>query len=275
MSQTQRYRGTLAYHGGRFAGFQRQAPGILTIQEELEKALLAITGDQITVIGAGRTDSGVHATGQVISFDCTWRHPAEALRRAINAHLCPEIVLWELSEAPPGFHPRFSALRRNYVYHFYTAPHRNPLKDSLSWYVGPKLRFRPMQSAARLLLGRQDFATFGTPPQGGSNTIRTVFLAQVKRGRAGDHQFCIQADAFLAHMVRNIMGSLMAVGWGDWSKAQFEAALRATRRAACAKMAPPQGLILESVIYPDEIEQDAEQVKIEHHESENLDPKSH
>jgi tRNA pseudouridine38-40 synthase len=275
MNPTLRYRGKVAYNGSRFSGFQRQAPGILTIQEELEKALQAITGQHITVIGAGRTDSGVHALGQVISFDCPWRHPVEALRRAINAQLSPEIVLWDLQIAPANFHPRFSALRRTYAYHFYTAPHRNPLKDSLSWYIGPKLNFGPMQSAARSLLGRQDFATFGTAPQGGPNTIRTVYLAHIKRGRDGDHQFRIQADAFLAHMVRNIMGSLMAVGWGDWSLPQFAAALAAKQRAACAKMAPPHGLVLESVQYPDEIEQNAEQVKTEHHESENLDSQSH
>ena len=124
---SRRYRGILAYDGTRYQGFQRQAAGKLTIQGELERAIDNVTAQQITIMGAGRTDAGVHATKQVVAFDCVWRHETASLLRAINANLPSDIALKSLDEAAADFHPRYDALSRRYVYHFYAAAVREPM----------------------------------------------------------------------------------------------------------------------------------------------------
>lgn len=245
-----RYRALLSYEGTAYVGFQRQAGDAPTIQGAVERALRAVTGQQPTVRGAGRTDSGVHATGQVIAFDVDWAHSEAALGRAINAHLPHDIALWTVVQHE-GFHPRFDALSRTYVYTVALAPHRLPLMRDRAWWLRAGLDGSAMQQAAEKLMGRRDFAAFGQPPQG-TNTVRTVFTSQwAAADRPGytEWVYTIEADAFLQHMVRRIVGALVDVGQGSLTLDAFAALLERAVLRPKGSIAPPQGLVLEYVRY--------------------------
>jgi tRNA pseudouridine38-40 synthase len=254
-----RYRAVLAYDGTAYGGFQRQAGPVPTIQGALEAALARVTAQAVTVVGAGRTDAGVHASGQVIAFAVDWRHEVSALLRALNANLPTDIALHSLAVAEPGFHPRFSARSRTYAYRLYGRCTRHPLWDRYCWQVPAELDVAAMQQAARLLVGEHDFATFGQPPQGES-TVRRVMHSSVRAtpiwGEVPDAltpgsplTYTITANAFLQRMVRSIVGTLVAVGRGAMSLEAFEAALAAADRSRAGPTAPPHGLILVSVGY--------------------------
>lgn len=237
----------MAYDGARYCGFQRQVSSQPTVQQELEQALARIAASPVNVKGAGRTDSGVHAAGQVISFDLPWRHGEQALIRAINANLPDDIALRALTEASPDFHPRFDARRRVYRYYVYNQPLPDPLRRLYSWHVQRPLDVDAMNRAAAHLVGVYDFATFGQAPQG-ENTTRELFHAEWRR--EGDELvFTIEGNAFLYRMVRSIVGSLCAVGRGEWGVEQFVAAFRAADRSQAATTAPPHGLVLVAVMY--------------------------
>ena len=249
------YRATVQYDGTAYFGFQRQRRGPgrvgVSIQEELEQALALLAGHPVRVIGAGRTDTGVHALGQVVAFTIEWpaRHSVEALWRALNANLPQDIVVSDLVEARPGFHPRFDARRRTYEYHILNAPVRQPLWRHRRWHVAQALDEARMNAAAALLVGTRDFATFGRAPVG-DNTVREVQVAEWQR----DGQllvFRISANAFLYRMVRSVVGSLKMVGSGSWSVDDFAAALAAHERKRSAAAAPAHGLYLVAVDYDD------------------------
>ncbi len=242
-----RYRAVLAYDGTNYAGFQRQAGNQPTIQGEVERALQTLTNQTALVIGSGRTDSGVHASGQVISFDISWKHGVEALQRALNATLPNDIAVWQLDEAPEGFHPRFDARSRVYVYRIYNHPVRSPLHGRYHWHVPQPLDITAMNSAAMQLVGTHDFATFGTPPQG-KNTVRHLWRSQWTREGAV-LTYTIEGNAFLYRMVRSIVGSLKLVGEAAWSVETFIAAFHARQRERCGTVAPPHGLCLIAVNY--------------------------
>ena len=245
-----RYRAVLAYDGTAYHGFQRQVGQTPTIQGRVESALQQVTGQSVTVIGAGRTDAGVHASGQVIAFDVNWRHEASDLLRALNANLPDDIALQEIAVAAAGFHPRFSARSRTYVYRFYQRRVRNPLWDRYAWQIGTPLDIAAMRRAAALLIGERDFATFGQPPQG-ENTVRRVMRSALARD--GDlHNYTITANAFLQRMVRSIVGTLVEVGRGAMQLDDFEAAVSAADRSLAGPTAPPHGLTLVAVVYDDE-----------------------
>lgn len=251
-SEYTRYRGVLAYEGTRYQGFQRQAPGIPTIQARVEQAVEVVTGQHVTVIGAGRTDAGVHATGQVICFEMeqtAWKHSAEVLLKALNAQLPDDIALQSLRvEQNANFHPRFSASSRMYKYTVLSSAQRQPLYHQRVWYVPQALDLKKMQDAAGLLIGEHDFATFGQPPAG-INTVRHVF--QSEWDVQGDFWcYQVQATAFLQHMVRRMVGMLVDVGRGRLSVEAFEAHFRAADISKAKTMAPPQGLVLVAVEYP-------------------------
>ncbi|MCZ7671582.1 MAG: tRNA pseudouridine(38-40) synthase TruA [Chloroflexi bacterium] len=242
-----RFRALVEYDGTAYFGFQRQIAGQPTIQSQLEQALSQIVRQEIVITGAGRTDSGVHAIGQVISFDSEWRHSPTALQRALNANLPADIAILQLDSAEPNFHPRFDAQRRAYHYHIYNAPLRSPLRRQRSWHVAKPLDWQRMNQAAACLIGIHDFATFGQPPQG-DVTIREIFEARWE-WQNEFLVFRIEADAFLYRMVRSIVGSLKAVGEGNWTVEAFAAALAACDRSRSGKVAPAQGLTLVSVTY--------------------------
>lgn len=243
------YRATVQYDGTAYFGFQRQRPGLPTVQSAIETALEQITGRPVVVTGAGRTDTGVHALGQVISFTIDWsiRHGNDALLRALNANLPRDVAAIDVGEAPLGFHPRFSARRRTYRYRIINQDIRDPFLRDRVWRVSRKLDVGAMDVAARSLLGSHDFATFGRAPAG-DNTTREVFMAEC-RHRDGEVWFEIAANAFLNRMVRSLVGSIKEVGTGNWTPAEFRSALEAKDRSRSATAAPPQGLYLVSVEY--------------------------
>jgi tRNA pseudouridine38-40 synthase len=258
--------GLVAYDGTDYHGFQVQR-GVPTIQGALEDALLGLTQLSVRVVGAGRTDTGVHACGQVIASQVPWRHPVEALQRAWNAHLPKSIALRRLQLAPAGFHPRFSAIARTYRYTVcesseagdLAAPRHSPLTDRFALSVTSRLDLDAMREATRYLVGEHDFATFGQPPEG-ENTARRVELAEWQvvgtdlsplSEYPGQYLvFTIRANAFLYQMVRNLVGSLLAVGLGHWVPADLQVALAARDRSRSAAPAAARGLVLEQIQYP-------------------------
>ena len=244
-----RYRALIEYDGTAYYGFQRQRPEHPTIQGTLEEAIRQLAQQPVTVTGAGRTDSGVHALGQVISFDINWRHGLEALQRAINANLPADIVILQLNQASPTFHPRFDARRRSYAYHIYNAVVRSPVRRFHSWHVRRSLDVDKMNQAASYLLGQHDFGTFGQPPVG-ENRVRELFRAEWKRDK-DLLVFHIEANAFLYRMVRSLVGSMKLVGDDSWTVEDFVAAFRSCDRSQSGTVAPPQGLYLVSVTYGD------------------------
>jgi tRNA pseudouridine38-40 synthase len=246
-----RYYALVEYDGSAYYGFQRQREGQPTIQAELESALGHVGHRPIAITGAGRTDSGVHALGQVITFNVEWQHGSEALQRALNANLPADIAILQLNEVSSTFHPRFDARRRTYAYYVYNAAVRSPLRQQRSWHVLRPLDVKGMNQAAAHLIGVHDFATFGQPPQG-ENSVREVFTAGWQGPKDELLVFSITANAFLYRMVRSLVGSLKLVGEGAWTVEDFVAALQARDRSRSGAPAPAHGLYLVSVAYDSE-----------------------
>ncbi len=246
-----RYRATVAYDGTAYHGFQRQQNTPLTIQGVLEAALARLSGGvSPAVIGAGRTDRGVHASGQVIAFDLNWRHSPEALRSALNANLPPDIAVMTMEPAAPGFHPRFDAISRTYRYRLYVASVRDPLRRLTAWQVDRKLNLDRMASASESLLGAHDFTAFGTPPAGES-PFRVVSVAEWQADQ-DEYWFTITANAFLQRMVRRIVATLVQVGREVVTVEHFRGILAARARSLAAPPAPACGLTLVAVTYPED-----------------------
>lgn len=244
-----RYRAVLAYDGSQYFGFQRQGDAV-SVQGTVEAAIARITGQAVNVVGAGRTDTGVHAVGQVIAFDVEWRHEDADLLRALNAVLPDDIALQALA-ADAGFHPRRNVQFRRYVYTVLHARQRQPLWRGRAWWIPRKLDIALMQQGAALLVGEHDFATFGTPPKG-DNTVRRLFKSEWAAQASAEGVFLtytIEGTAFLHHMVRRIVGMLADVGQGHWSLRAFEDAFRAADLTQAGTVAPPQGLVLQAVYY--------------------------
>ncbi len=241
------YGAVVEYDGTAYQGFQRQLPEQPTVQGILEEALGKITGQAIMVTGAGRTDSGVHARGQVISFEMRWRHELEALLRALNANLPADVAVKSVVNVPASFHPRFDARWRAYEYHVLSEPVRSPISRLYGWHIRRHLDLSAMNRAAARLIGTHDFATFGNAPQG-DNTVRRVYEAYWE-DRQEWKVFRVKADAFLYRMVRSLVGTLCKVGDGSWLEAEFLEAFAARDRSRAGDLAPAQGLFLDSVGY--------------------------
>ena len=244
------YQAVVEYDGTDFLGFQRQAEG-RTVQATLEEALRRIGWTGRAVLGGGRTDTGVHAAGQVVAFEFDWKHGEADLLRAVNANLPPDVAARTLGECAASFHPRYSARCRRYRYTIYNAPVRSPLTGRYAWHVGwPRLDVEAMQAASRLVLGRHDFAALGDDPDEGTNTVRTVTRAEWSaEPTAGKLYFDIQAEAFLRHMVRTLVGALKRVGEGSLTVEAFGVIVESRDRAQCPAAAPPQGLCLMEIMY--------------------------
>lgn len=236
---------TLAYDGTDFRGFARQRDQ-RTVQGVLEAALARVLGDVPRLSVAGRTDAGVHARGQVVSFAADVE-PAR-LQRALNALLAPEVVVWDARWAPPGFDARRSASAREYRYRIDLAPWPDPFTARYVWHRPGELSLPRMREAARHLVGEHDFATFGRPHRPGGATVRR--LERIAVSRRGDRlEIAVRGNAFLHQMVRSIVGTLVRVGEGRMTPEGVAAALEARDRAAAGPVAPPHGLTLERVVY--------------------------
>lgn len=244
-----RFAATVAYDGTAYHGFQRLTK-LQSIQHELEAALAVIAGKPIVITGAGRTDAGVHAIGQVIAFDLVWHHHSDDLRNALNANLPADIAILEAHPVSSSFHPRYDAVSRTYRYSVYCAPVRDPLRRHSAWQVPAALNREQMAAAANYLKGTHDFSSFGTPTRGES-TVRTVFDADWQTGRDDEYYFLIQANAFLTRMVRTVVGGLVRVGQDRMTVNEFQGILAACQRKLGPPPAPACGLTLIKVSYSD------------------------
>jgi tRNA pseudouridine38-40 synthase len=243
-----RYRLIVEYDGGPYRGFQAQKR-LPSVQGALERAIAAFCGEQATIHGAGRTDTGVHATGQVVHFDLERAWPARTVREALNAHLAHEpVVVLEAAEAEPGFHARFSARRRAYLYRILNRPAPPALERGRVWHVKKALDAEAMQTAARQLEGLHDFTTFRDAACQSRSPIKSLDEALVWR-EGEEVRLRFTARSFLHRQVRSMTGSLAEVGAGRWSAADLLAALQAKDRKACGRVAPAEGLCLVTVEY--------------------------
>ena len=244
-----RYKLCIEYDGASFAGFQRQAH-LITVQEALERAAYALSGQPTTFYGAGRTDAGVHATGQVVHATFDHAVPLDALRRGINFYLRKkkwDVVVREVAAVPLTFHARFSALFRRYEYTILNRPSPPVLERGRVWWLHGPLDVGAMQEAASLLCGTHDFQAFRAQECQSTLTRRTLDCFDLEK--RGDHVVAtIQAKAFLHNQVRRMMGTLHKIGVGVWPPSRIPEIFAG--RAPSGPTAPPQGLCLVDVGYP-------------------------
>ena len=243
-----RYRLLLEYDGAPFQGWQAQANGP-SVQEALEDAIHAFCGERVRTVAAGRTDTGVHASGQVAHFDLEKAWPAETVRDALNAHLVPKPVsVIEAEVAAEDFHARFSATGRRYLFRILVRRSPPALLRGRVWWVRKALDAEAMAEAARALVGRHDFTTFRDAGCQAKDPVKTLDSAEV--WREGDEvRLEFAARSFLHRQVRSMTGTLAEVGAGRWSVDDARTALEAKDRAACGPVAPPEGLYLTTVMY--------------------------
>lgn len=249
-----RYQLTLLYDGTDFFGSQRQAKS-RTVQGELENALhtLGWTGGSVSL--AGRTDTGVHATGQVASVDLDWSHTDDDLVRALNAALPADMSVKEARVVNARFHPRFDAQSRRYRYRLFCQPLRDPIRERFAWRVWPATDDGLLSDAAKLFPGSHDFSAFGSPTTPKGTTERTVMKAEWMQTAQDEWHFEVQADAFLYRMVRRMVFVQVAVAQGKFSAEAIARSLAQQARAGSRNevpsgLAPAHGLTLVEVTYP-------------------------
>ena len=243
-----RYRATVEYDGSAYNGFQAQADQP-TVQGAIEAAITAFCGETVRLAAAGRTDTGVHATGQVISFDLEKDWPARTVMNALNAHMVEEaIAILDCTVVDDDWHARFSATGRRYLYRILNRPGRPALDGGRVWHVKGELDVAAMDAAAAHLVGRHDFTTFRDAGCQSASPEKTLDVARVERAGEEVHLH-FAARSFLHRQVRSMTGSLVQVGLGRWSPEDLKAALDARDRAACGPVAPSDGLYLTGVTY--------------------------
>jgi len=239
---------TIEYDGSANHGWQRQKNDP-TIQGEIEKALGTMTRQKIVVNGSGRTDAGVHALAQTANFKSDAGLSAEAFQMGLNSLLKDDIVIRDCRVVEDGFHARYDAKGKIYQYHILNCRVGSAIRRKQVWHIRKKLDFYTMQKAAAFVLGEHDFKAFEGTGSPRSSTVRKVSRAEVTRDSEKNIQFTIEADGFLRYMVRNIMGTLMAVGLSKMTPEGFKAVLESNDRGQAGATAPPQGLYLVKVLY--------------------------
>jgi len=250
-----RYQVILAYDGTDFVGSQRQASTVFsraatsrTVQGELEKALRNLGWRGRSVLLAGRTDTGVHAAGQVAAFDLDWAHTPDELCNALNAHLPADMAARAVRTALERFHPRFDATSRRYRYRLFCQPIRDPLRERYAWRVWPEVNGGGLVALAQVWIGEHDFAAFGSPPRPASGTVRTVLSAAWQQ-QGDEWWFDVQANAFLYRMARRLAYVQVAAAQGRLpAEAVVQALARQTKIPT--GLAPAHGLTLMEVCYP-------------------------
>lgn len=240
------YQVILAYDGTDFQGYQRQL-NTRTVQGEVEKVLSRLGWCGETTLCGGRTDTGVHASGQVITFDMDWTQTDEKLRGALNHYLPADISVRQVKQAEPGFHPRYNAISREYCYRLTFDPVRNPLADRYQWRIHKPLQDEILPSLAALFIGRHDFAAYGTPPRPSSSTVRNITLSHWVISER-QYQYHVCANAFLYHMVRRLVFVQVACANGSVDPNRLRDNIE-TGLPDHPGIAPPQGLELVKVTY--------------------------
>ena len=247
-----RFRLTVEYDGTPYVGWQRQENGA-SVQGALEGAVKSLTGETVSIRGAGRTDSGVHALGQVIHLDLVREWAPYKLRNALNAHLVmagEAVSVVEVLDAPAHFDARFSALKRHYLYRIVNRPARLALEANRAWWVPKRLDNEAMHAAAQMLVGKHDFTTFRSAHCQATSPVRTLDRLDVTRN--GDViEIRASAQSFLHNQIRSFAGTLKLAGEGKMSPDDVRLALEARNRKECGPVAPPEGLYFLRVDYPD------------------------
>jgi tRNA pseudouridine38-40 synthase len=239
---------TIEYDGTNYSGWQRQAQEP-TVQAEIERALASMTRSTITVIGAGRTDAGVHALGQVANFRCDTRLDTEAFLRGLNSLLPADIAICDCHRVPNGFHARFDAKSKVYHYRILNRDTRAAVNRAYAWFIHRPLDLAAMRRATGVLVGRHDFKAFESTGSPRAHTLRSVLAADWVEGEGRCLVFQIKADGFLRCMVRNIVGTLVAVGLGKLAPGDVQAVMDARDRKRVGATAPARGLFLMNVQY--------------------------
>ena len=244
----ERYQVKIAYDGTDFFGFQRQETGTRTVQAAIEKALRAIGWQGESILAAGRTDVGVHASGQVIAFDFVWKHSPAVLARALNANLPKDVAVRAVQVVDQDFHPRFAAKRRSYCYRILIDPLPDPMKRRYVWQIESYPVMERLIAAAEMLPGQYDCAAFGKPPHENGSTIRKIYRADWEQVGENELNFFITANGFLYHMVRRIVYLLMITGRGKLTLEDLQAGI-ALKQKLPGGLAPSTGLSLIDVDY--------------------------
>lgn len=245
------FRLTIEYDGGNYAGWQCQK-NARTVQGEIESALETMVGEPIRVAASGRTDAGVHALGQVANFQCDTRLTPEIFKKGLNSMLGDDIIIRDCREAADTFHARFDAVGKTYHYHILNRPLPSAIRRRYVWFIRRPLAMAAMQRAADLLGGEHDFRAFEGAGSPRAHSVRIITRAQFVRETDGGIIFKISANGFLRFMVRNIIGTLVDVGHHKTTLAEFKEILESLDRDRAGVTAPPQGLFLIRVRYPDE-----------------------
>jgi tRNA pseudouridine38-40 synthase len=246
-----RYRMTVEYDGTPYVGWQMQENGH-SVQAALQGGILSLTGEAVSIRGAGRTDSGVHAVGQVVHADLSRDWKPYKLRNALNAHLMmagEKVSILDVQAVDDSFDARFSALRRHYLYRIFNRPSPLALEAKRAWWVTRELDHETMHAAAQTLVGHHDFTTFRSAHCQATSPMRTLDRLDVTR--TGDLiEIRASAQSFLHNQIRSFAGTLKLAGEGKMTPADVRAALDARDRAACGPVAPPEGLYFLKVDYP-------------------------
>ncbi len=249
-----RYRLTIQYDGTPFVGWQIQGTGLgVSVQGVIKEAVRAFCGEDVTVSGAGRTDAGVHATGQVAHIILTKNWRPDVVLGALNALVRPHpVAIAAVEQVPDTFDARFSAIRRHYLYRILNTRANLALEEKRAWRVPRKLDHEAMHEAGQVLVGKHDFTTFRSTECQAKSPVRTLERLEVTR-QGEEIRMTVSARSFLHNQVRSIVGSLELVGAGRWSKDDLAKALEAKDRRACGMVAPPDGLYLTQVDYPEDV----------------------
>ena len=238
---------TIEYDGSGYVGWQRQPSGP-TIQETIETSLMTITGEKVKLLGSGRTDSGVHALGQVASFRTGTSLSPSDLQKGLNSLLPKDIVITDAEEADLDFHAQLSAKSKIYIYKILNRPYPSAMLRDRAWFVPYPLKARLMDEAARSLIGEHDFRAFAQAEATVKSTVRTVLKARITKQR-DLIEFSIEADGFMKRMVRLIVGTLAQVGREKITPSQFREILKSGEKTKHVHAAPAKGLYLKEVRY--------------------------
>ncbi len=238
----------IEYDGTNYLGWQVQPKGS-TIQGILQDKLGLLTGEPIRLFGSGRTDSGVHAFGQVAHFKTRSQMDIRTIQRALNSILPPDIVIRKVEEVDEDFHARRHSKSKIYEYRILNRDLRSAFHRKYAWYISQKLNFTEMKRATQSLIGEHDFSAFRSVGSPTRTTVRRVIRAEWKRGREGFIRFEIEANGFLKQMVRAIVGTLVEVGKDKMNSAEFQKILESKDRRKAGPTAPARGLFLKEVKY--------------------------
>ena len=238
----------IEYDGTRYHGWQRQK-GDLTVQAVIEENIQMMVGEQVTLIGSGRTDAGVHALHQTCNFITRSGIEPDSMRRGLNSLLPDDILIRRIEYVPLDFHSRYSVKSKTYEYRIWNRKDANIFLRNYTWHIRDELDIEAMKKSLSMLIGRHDFSSFKSSGSGNIDPVREMIRAELHGPEKGVLSFLVEADGFLRHMVRNIIGTVVDVGKGKINLDEFKEIFQSKERIKAGVKAPPQGLFLKMVKY--------------------------